>query len=146
MIFLYQKEIILKESSKNFKEKIKEEMVVDYANALEKNYGIAKNLLRLTSAGKVDIKDKERLDEKDKILLYMIGKLYAKEAELAESEYVSNKEFANELGMNENSIRSYLSQLKTKTDKKKDGGKAFHRISINYVEKILKKIDKKFPK
>ena len=103
MIYLYQKELILKESSKNFKEKIKEEMVVDYANALEKNYDIAKNLLRLTSAGKVDIKDKERLDEKDKILLYMIGKLYAKEAELAESEYVSNKEFANELGMNENS-------------------------------------------
>ena len=39
----------------NLKERISEEMTVDYSSALEKNFDLAKQFIGITKAGKVDI-------------------------------------------------------------------------------------------
>ena len=70
----------MKTDTKNFKDRIKEEMSVDYSNALERNFEIAKKFIRVTNEGKVSLLTKDKLSGKEQILLYLIGKLYAKEA------------------------------------------------------------------
>ena len=62
------------------KKRIIEEMTVDYSNALEKIFDLAKQFIRITKDGKVFILFKDKLSGKEQILLYLIGKLYAKEA------------------------------------------------------------------
>ena len=61
------------------RKKIIDEMTVNYSNALEKNFDLAKQFIRITQDGKVDILHKEKFGGKEQILLYLIGKLYAKE-------------------------------------------------------------------
>lgn len=131
-------------NKKSLKDKIEKEMVVDYANAIEKNFDLAKKLLNITSEGKVDISNKDKFEYKDKILLYLIGKLYAKEARRSESEFVGNEELANELGINERSLRVYLSRLRkeNKIKKMKEGRLVYHKISPNLIERTLKRLTK----
>ena len=130
------------------KKKILEEMTVDHHNALEKNFELAKQLIRITKDGKVDVLYKEKLSGKDQIMLYLIGKLYAKEAELAESDEVGNKELLEELGIPEGSLLPWLKELrdKNKIQQIKRGRHSFHKIPINLVEKTLKEIKKKLNK
>ena len=44
------------------------------ANTLEKNFDLAKKFIRITSIGRIDILNKEKVKGQDKILLYLIGK------------------------------------------------------------------------
>lgn len=121
------------------------EMTVDYSNSLEKNFDLAKHFVRITQEGKIDVLLKERLDGKENILLYLIGKLYAKEAELTEGDYVGNSEFLDELSIPSGSLLPWLKNLRDKgiIRQTKKGKYAFHSININRVEKILKNLDKK---
>lgn len=132
-------------SKSSLKKKILEEMSIDYANALEKNFELAKQFVRITSDGKVDVLVKDRLTGKEQILLYLIGKLYAKEAEATTTEYVGNKELLNELGIPIGSLLPWLKNLRDK-NKIKAIKKGYHKIPINLVEKVLKSIEKKIKK
>ncbi len=127
----------------SLKKRIREEMSIDYANALEKNFELAKQFVRVTSDGKVDVLVKEKLSGKEQILLYLIGKLYAKEADLTATEYVGNKELADELGIPMGSLLPWLKNLRD-TNKIKSVKKGYHSIPINLVERSLKAIEKKF--
>lgn len=137
-----------KKEPHNLKNKIIQEMTVDYANALEKNFEIAKQFIRITREGKVDILFKEKLTGKDKILLYLSGKLYAKEADFIDSDDVGNKELLEELGIPEGSLLPRLKELREKKKIKpiKKGRYTHHIININVVEKTLKEIEKKIKK
>lgn len=132
----------------DFKTRIRGEMMVDYASALEKNFDLAKQFLRITSEGKVDMHFKEKFTGKQQILLYLIGKLYAKEADLVETNDVGNKELMGELGIPEGSLLPWLKDLRDKKKIKqvKSGRYTHHSVSINLVEKILKDIEKKVKK
>ena len=132
----------------DFKTRIRGEMMVDYASALEKNFDLAKQFLKITSEGKVDLHFKEKLTGKQQILLYLIGKLYAKEAALVETNDVVNKELMGELGIPEGSLLPWLKDLRDKKKIKqiKSGRYTYHSVSINLVEKILKEIEKKVKK
>ena len=81
------------DEKEGFKKRILEEMTVDYANALEKNFDLAKQFIKITQEGKVDIDEniKDKISGKEKILLYLIGKLYAKEAGFSPTDDVSNR-------------------------------------------------------
>ncbi len=119
--------------------RIRSEMTVDYANALERCFDIAKRMVRITNEGKVYLLQKERLTGEDRILLYLIGKLYAKEGGLAASEDVSNEEIANELGMRMGSIFPWTMNLRKKgkiRTQTKDGI-SYHAVNINLVEPEL---------
>lgn len=130
------------------KKKIIDEMTVDYSSALEKNFDLAKQFIRITKDGKVDIISKEKFTGKEKILLYLMGKLYAKEAGLSVTDDVGNKELMDELGIPEGSALPWLKDLrdKKKINPIKKGRYTYHNIQINVVEKTLKGIEKKSKK
>lgn len=126
------------------KDKILSEMTVDYANTLEKNFSHTKEFLRITSTGTVDLLKKDEFTGLEKILLYLIGKVYAKEAGLTSSEFVSNKELCEELGLK---IGSVLPWLKTLRDEGKVESKdSKHAIKVNLIENFLKDLNTKVKK
>jgi hypothetical protein len=137
-----------KQKMNSLKERISGEMTVDYTSALEKNFDLAKQFIRITKDGKVDITDKEKLTGEEQISLYLIGKLYAKEAGFAATEEVGNKELLDELGIPEGSLFPWLKNLRdgNKIKQVKKGQYAYHVIPINLVEKTLKNAERKMKK
>jgi len=134
-----------KSNANNLKRRIMEEMSVDYSSALEKNFDLAKQFIRITKDGKVDVLVKDKLTGKDTILLYLIGKLYAKEAGVVTADDVGNKELMDELGIPEGSLFPWLKDLRDGNDIKqiKKGRYTHHIIALNIVEKTLKRIERK---
>ena len=132
----------------SLKEMIVKEMSVDYSNALEKNFNLAKQFIRITKDGKVDVLCKEKVTGPEQILVYLIGKLYAKEVGFATTGDASNKELLNELGIPKGSLLPWLKELrdKNKIDQVKREKYKHHSVSINFVEKILHDVDKKIKK
>ncbi len=132
----------------SLKEKIIEGMTVDYSNALEKNFDLARQFIRITKDGKVEVLNKDRLNGKEQVILYLIGKLYAKEAEFTSSDDVGNNELLNELGIPSGSLLPWLRELReeNKIRQIKKGKYVHHSISVNLVEKILNHIEKKLKK
>lgn len=137
-----------KQKGNNLKIRITEEMTVDYASALEKNFDLAKQFIRITKDGKVDIPLKDKLNGKEQILLYLVGKLYAKEVEFTATEEVGNKELLNELGIPEGSLLPWLKDLRdtNKIKQVKRGRNTYHIIPISLVERTLKSIERKMKK
>jgi len=132
----------------NLKRKIIEEMTVDYGSSLEKNFDLAKQLIRITKDGKIDVLFKEKLIGKECILLYLIGKLYAKEAELTPTDDAGNKELMDELGVPKGSLLPWLKELRDENKVKAiiKGKFTYHAVALNVVEKTLKEILKKVTK
>jgi hypothetical protein len=128
----------------NLKQKIIDEMTTDYSNALEKYFDLAKQFIRITKDGKVDILHKDKLKGKEQILLYLIGKLYAKEAGLSVTDDVGNREFLNELGIPKGSLLPWLKELRdgNKIKAIKKGKFTHHTISVNMIEKTFKSVEK----
>ena len=85
---------------------------------------------------------KETLTGEDRILLYLIGKLYAKEGGLAATEDVSNEELANELGMRMGSIFPWTMNLRKggKIRTQSRDGISYHAVNINLVEPELNRL------
>lgn len=137
-----------KENVDDLKKRIIREMTVDYSSALEKNFDLAKQFVRITQGGQVDVQFKEKLTGKQQMLLYLIGKLYAKEAGLTTTDDVANKELMNELGIPEGSLLPWLKDLREKKKIKqvKKGRYTHHAISLNVVEKTLESIEKRLKK
>ncbi len=138
------------ETDKNLglKEKILAEMTSDYSNVLDKNFELAKRFIRITSEDSVEILVKDKITGKEQILLYLIGKIYAKESGLSLTEEVDNNELMKELGIPLGSLLPWLKSLKEENKIKpiKRGKFVNHRISINLIEKVLNEIDKKLKK
>ncbi|HDN83601.1 MAG TPA: hypothetical protein ENG50_04475 [Candidatus Altiarchaeales archaeon] len=132
----------------NLRDRIIKEMVVDYANALERNFDLAKQFIRITRDGKIDIRFKDKLTGIEQILLYLIGKLYAKEAGFTDTESVGNKELMDELGITRGSLLPWLKSLRdhNKIKQIKKGKHTYHAIPVNLVEKTLKSIERKIKK
>lgn len=132
----------------NLKRKIIEEMTVDYGSAIEKNFDLAKQLIRITKDGKIDVLIKDRLTGKENILLYLIGKLYAKEADLTLTDDAGNKELMDELGVPKGSLLPWLKELRDENKIRAitKGRYTYHLIALNVVEKTLKEIIKKASK
>ncbi len=122
----------------DLKKKIMQEMTVSYANMLEKNFDLAKEFIRITSTGTVEVLNKEKISGTDKILLYLIGKRYAKEADFSKTELVTNKELQNELGIKIGSLLPWLKRLRDTNQI--SGDKGSQSIPISAIESTLKRI------
>jgi len=129
----------------SLRQKILKEMIIDYSSVLEEYFDVAKKFIRLTKEGKVNIPVKDKLNGEEQILLYLIGKLYAKEAGFVTSEEVGNKELMEELNMPRGSLLPFLKRLrdKNKIEEIKKGRYVYHRIPLNLIGKILKDIQAK---
>ena len=136
------------EKIENLKKRIHEEMTVDYSNSLEKNFDLAKQFIRVTKEGKIDVIIKDKVTGKEQLLLYMIGKLYAKEAGFSPTDDVGNKELMDELGIPKGSLLPWLKGLRddNKVKQVKKGKNVYHVILISVVEKVLKAVEKKMQK
>ena len=132
----------------NLKTRIIEEMTTGYSSALEKNFDLAKQFIGITKEGKVDIPAKDKFVGEEQILLYLIGKLYAKEGGFATTDEVGNKELLDELGIPEGSLLPWLKNLRdtNKIKQVKKGRNTYHVIPQNLVERILKSAEAKVKK
>jgi hypothetical protein len=137
-----------KQNSSVLKRRIIEEMTADYSNALERNFDLAKQFIRITKEGKVEILFKDNLNGKEQILLYLIGKLFAKEVGFIATDDVGNKELMDELGVPKGSLLPWLKELRDKNKIKlvKKGKFSYHVIPINTIEKFLKSLEIKIKK
>jgi hypothetical protein len=129
----------------DLKQKILNEMTANYSNILEKNFELAKRFIRITQGGTVDVLVKDKVPGKEKILLYLIGKIYAKEAGLSSVEYATNKELSNELGIGMGSVLPWLKELRD-NHKIKAIKNGVHVISISVVENVLMGMSKRLNK
>lgn len=140
--------MIEEQGSNGLKNKILAEMTSSYTNALDKNFGLAKKFIRITSEGFVEVLVKDKISGKEQILLYLIGKVYAKEAGLSSIDEVENSELMRELGIPLGSLLPWLKSLKEENKIKpiRKGKLVNHVASINLFEKILVSIDEKLIK
>lgn len=140
--------IMNSQKDNELRKRIIEEMVVNHANALTKNLDLAKKFIGITRKGNIDILFKDKLSGKEQILLYLIGKLYAKKAGFSETDEVGNKELMNELGFPKGSLDPWIKELrdKKKIKQMKKGRFVYHTIPLNLVEKTLKIIGEKLKK
>ncbi|MFX1504091.1 MAG: hypothetical protein ACFFDH_24235 [Promethearchaeota archaeon] len=129
----------------SLKEKIIEEMTVDYSDALDRNFNLAKNYIKITKNGKIEVLYKQELTGAEQILLYLIGKVYAKEAELASTHEVDTQELMEELGIIKGSFYPSIKRLrdKKKIIQVKKGKLVYFSVPSNHIEKILNKIASK---
>jgi hypothetical protein len=144
--YYYLEVMEMDDTRKNvLKKRIAEEMMDDYSGALERNFELAKQLLRVTREGNVTVLFKEKLTGEEQIILYLIGKLYAKEASFVEKHEVDNKELMDELGIPKGSLLPWLKNLRDRKTVKqtKIGRNVFHTVPLNLVEKNLKNIENK---
>lgn len=136
------------EEKGSLEERIRNEMTVDYHDALEKNFETAKELIAITPDGKISLRKSAGLGGEDKILLYLIGKVYAKKVGFTTDEKVANEELMNELGIKQGSLLPWLKFLRDKNLIKNElkGNKAYHYITHNHIERMLNEITKKIQK
>jgi len=96
------------------KKRIMEEMMVDHQNILEKYFDLAKKFINITTEGIINIISEEKFSIEEKIILYLIGKIYAKEAGLVSTEEVGYKELMDNLGVLKGTIYPVIKRLRDK--------------------------------
>lgn len=128
----------------HLRKRILEELVINYS-VLEQNLNLAKGLIGLAENGEVDVKIREKLTGPDKILLYLVGKLYAKEAGLATTDEVGNSEFMEKLAIPSGSLLPWLKTLRdeNRIRQTERDRYTYHSIPISQVEKTLTEIAQK---
>jgi hypothetical protein len=127
---------------KEFGDIVREGMTVDSGNALERNFELAKKMIMLTPEGKVILAHHNKLGGEDKIVLYLVGKVYAKVAGYTNEIEVPNKELLDELGMKEGSLAPWLKFLRDKGQIKQTvkNNLSYHFVPNNLIESELKRI------
>jgi predicted transcriptional regulator len=114
----------------NLREWIKQELTVDFENELSKHKEKVKALLQLTPSGQIFI---SRLDltAKQRIIAYMVGKVYAEFAKYSDDGTVTNKELMDALHMPEGTVKYTLHELRNEgIIISKDG---MHQIKIEQI-------------
>jgi len=119
-------------------------MTVDRMEVLAGALDLAKQFLRLSSDGTVEILQLGRLGGKAQILLYLIGKMYAHEAGLAATSDVGNSELLEQLRIPEGSLYPWLKTLRDKNriTQSRRGKRVLHSIPTGLVEETLLEIER----
>jgi hypothetical protein len=138
----------MSETKDDLKKKILSEMTVDYSSNLERNFSLAKQFVRITKDGLVDVTVKDKVTGPEQIQLYLIGKLYAKQAELTTTDEVGNRELMDQLGIPEGSLLPWLKELrdKNKIRQAKRERNVYHSMPVNLIETTMQNIEKKLHK
>lgn len=100
-----------KKSLSDLKDWIAKEMTVDVAAELTKYKERIRDLIQLTTTGDVIVR-KPDLTVKQRILLYLIGKVYSKTAGYSLTDTVTNKEIIDALGLKEGTAKFTLHELR----------------------------------
>jgi DNA-binding transcriptional ArsR family regulator len=132
-------------AKRSLKDRIAGEMSVDHTGVLERNFETTKELMRVSKDGTIDLLARDRFGGKDQIVLYLIGKLYAKEGGFSQTEEVGNKELMTELGIPAGSLRPWLKALRDSGLVKpvKKDRYTNHVVQIHVVDRVLRDLAKK---
>ena len=95
-----------------------------------------------TVAFRLEAHQLSRLTSGDRILLYMLGKLFAQAAGYASDDTVTNSELQTHLGMPEGTVRGQLTTLRRERwVNPSEAGK--HSLAKNRISEVLGSIEKK---
>ena len=132
----------MNDNKMTLKKKIIEEMTVDHQNILEKYFDLTKEFIRITTKGSINILTEEKFKVEEKVLLYLIGKIYAKEAGLVTTEEVGYQELMDNLGILKGTIYPVIKRLrdKNKINQRKEGKITYITIPSNLIGGILSKL------
>ena len=87
--------------------------------------------------------DEKKLSQKEKIMLYLIGKFFAKQLKLSETESATNKEIAKWLKLKENVVSARMSDLREEK-LVEQVSKGEHKISTakldDFLDELLNKL------
>lgn len=110
----------------SLKDRIEDEMVVDTESILEDSFEEASQLFRIFKDGTIDISDGyEDNSWKDKLLIQLIGRRYAFEADKVDSPSLPYEFFYARVEVDESTVRRYMNdladdQIVTKTEEDDD--------------------------
>lgn len=132
----------------SLKSRVLSEMTVDYSKILEKNFDRAKQFVCISADGLVDVLVRDKVTGPEQIQLYLIGKIYARAADLTTTDEVGNNELMQQLAMPEGSLLPWLKGLrdKNKITRIRHERNAYHTVPVNLIEETLKGIEKKVDK
>lgn len=133
------------EAQAQLKKRILEEMTVKHSAILTESFELAKQYVRVMEDGYVEVLVKDRVTGKEQILLYLVGKLYAREAGLATDEMVGTAELLDRLGIPEGSLFPWLKELRDNNQIRqvKRENNVFTSVPPARVQEILTSIQKK---
>lgn|SRR2546422_10874911 len=133
------------EAQAQLKKRILEEMTVKHSAILTESFELAKQYVRVMEDGYVEVLVKDRVTGKEQILLYLVGKLYAREAGLATDEMVGTAELLDRLGIPEGSLFPWLKELRDNNQIRqvKRENNVFTTVPPARVQEILTSIQKK---
>jgi hypothetical protein len=136
---------IMPGSKDSLKSRVLSEMTVDYSKTLEKNFDRAKQFVRISADGMVEVLVRNILKGPEQIQLYLIGKIYAKSADLTATDEVGNKELMQQLAIPEGSLLPWLKELrdKNKISQIRHERNVYHTVPLNLIEETLRGIEKK---
>jgi len=133
------------EAQTELKKRILEEMTIKHSAVLSESFDLAKRYIRIRDDGFVEVLVRDRVTGKEQILLYLIGKTYAKEAGLTTDENVGNAELLDQLGIPEGSLFPWLKELRETNHIRqlKRENNVFHTVPPAKIQEILTTIEKK---
>jgi hypothetical protein len=133
------------EAQVELKKRILEEMTIKHSSILSESFDLAKRYVRVRDDGYVDVLIREQVTGKEQILLYLIGKIYAKEGGLTTDENVGNPELLVQLGIPEGSLFPWLKDLRETNliRQLKRENNVFHTVPPAKIAEILTAIEKK---
>lgn len=127
----------------DLRERIRNEMKTDYVTILGRHFDVANHLLKITDRGTVVVLHRDKLTGEETILLYLIGKQYAKEAEFSDVASVKNDELMHELNIKMGSLKPWTKRLRDAgkiLSVKTGSAEVAHEIQSTLIEKTLKEI------
>jgi hypothetical protein len=132
----------------SLKRRVLSEMTVDYSKILEKNFDRAKQFVRISADGLVDVLVRDKVTGPEQIQLYLIGKIYARAADLTATDEVGNKELMQQLAIPEGSLLPWLKELRDKNriTQIRHERNVYHTVPVNLIEETLRGIEKKVGK
>ena len=127
------------------KKRILEEMTVKHSTILTESFDLAKQYVRVREDGYVEVLVRSKLTGKEQILLYLIGKLYAKEAGLTTDETVGTSELLDQLHVPEGSLFPWLKELRENNQIRqlRRENNVYSTVASANVRGILESIEKK---
>jgi hypothetical protein len=119
---------------------IKQELMSDEADELNRNKERLKGLVKLTSDGSVIITNRE-LTSRLEIGLYFVGLAYARIAGLRPNDSAPNKELTEKLGLPEGTVHPKIKELRDEHYIEPTGD-GTHRINPRRIGDLLDEIEK----
>jgi len=127
-------------------EKIRKTLVVDTQAIWDKTVEKASKLIMLTDQGDVYFKiNKAKMTNKEIVLLYMIGKKFALEGNLVETEEANLDELSEFIGINKQNIAARISELKNE-QKIKLVNRGHYVLQSYIIEKTVNELIDKYSK